>query len=163
MGQRLIRWLIGGLGIYALALLLLALSPPLLAKFHYYELFDAVMALFVGNCHQQALRSFWVFGYPLAVCCRCLGIYAGVALGCYHTVFKPSTFKKEWLVLLVIGIMEKVLEFFITLPLNLAWIGNTSRFIAGFWIAFVSYLLFVNGIKRIFQWVFQLSIFKRFC
>ncbi|MCS6267207.1 MAG: DUF2085 domain-containing protein [Vampirovibrio sp.] len=163
MGERLVRWFSSAIGLYALILLLLALLPPLLAKIHHYELFDAVMALFVGNCHQQALRSFWVLGYPLAVCCRCLGIYAGVALGCYHTVFKPSTFKKEWLVLLVIGIMEKVLEFFITLPLNLAWIGNTSRFIAGFWIAFVSYLLFVNGIKRIFQWVFQLSIFKRFC
>ncbi len=58
--------------------------------------------------------------------------------------------------------MEKVLEAFITLPQNLAWLGNTSRFIAGFWVAFVGYLLLVDGIKRIFQWVFQLNIFKRF-
>ena len=162
MGEGLIRWFSGGLGIYALALLLLALSPPALAKLHCYDLFDAVMALFVGNCHQQTIRSFWLAGYPLAVCCRCLGIYAGVALGCCHTLFRQGAFKKEWLVLLVIGIMEKVLEAFITLPPNLAWLGNTSRFIAGFWVAFVGYLLLVDGIKRIFQWFFQLSIFKRF-
>jgi uncharacterized membrane protein len=162
VGQRLIRWLSAGLGVYALALLLLALSPPLLAKFHYYALFDGVMALFLGNCHQQASRSFWIYGYPLAVCCRCLGIYAGVALGCYHSVFKQSHFKKEWLVLLMLGILEKVLEVFVILPPNLAWLGNTSRFVAGFWVAFVGYLVLVHGIQRIFQWVFQLNIFKRF-
>ncbi len=32
-------------------------------------------------CHQQAERSFVLFGGTVAVCARCLGIYLGVAVG----------------------------------------------------------------------------------
>jgi len=32
-------------------------------------------------CHQQAPRSFWLFGGSVAVCSRCLGVYLGAALG----------------------------------------------------------------------------------
>lgn len=34
-------------------------------------------ALFSPFCHQISSRSFFIFGYPLAVCARCLGIYFG--------------------------------------------------------------------------------------
>jgi uncharacterized membrane protein len=32
-------------------------------------------------CHQRPERSFWLFGAPVAVCARCLGIYLGAARG----------------------------------------------------------------------------------
>lgn len=32
-------------------------------------------------CHQRPDRSFSLFGFPVAVCARCLGIYLGAALG----------------------------------------------------------------------------------
>lgn len=32
-------------------------------------------------CHQRPDRSFWLFGAPVAVCARCLGIYLGAAFG----------------------------------------------------------------------------------
>jgi uncharacterized membrane protein len=32
-------------------------------------------------CHQRPDRSFWIFGAPVAVCARCLGIYLGAGLG----------------------------------------------------------------------------------
>jgi len=32
-------------------------------------------------CHQRAERSFWIFGAPVAVCARCVGIYIGAAIG----------------------------------------------------------------------------------
>jgi len=32
-------------------------------------------------CHQQPERSFFLFGAPIAVCVRCLGIYLGAAIG----------------------------------------------------------------------------------
>jgi uncharacterized membrane protein len=32
-------------------------------------------------CHQRPERSFWIFGAPVAVCARCLGIYLGAAIG----------------------------------------------------------------------------------
>jgi uncharacterized membrane protein len=44
-----------------------------------------VYALFSPVCHQISSRSFFVLGHPLAVCARCLGIYAGFLVGtaCY--------------------------------------------------------------------------------
>ncbi|HPW18756.1 MAG TPA: DUF2085 domain-containing protein [Candidatus Aminicenantes bacterium] len=41
----------------------------------------ALYALFSPVCHQAAGRCFTLLGRPLAVCGRCLGIYAGFAAG----------------------------------------------------------------------------------
>lgn len=38
-------------------------------------------AFFSPVCHQAPSRSFFLFGYPLAVCARCLGIYFGFLSG----------------------------------------------------------------------------------
>jgi len=35
---------------------------------------------FLNFCHQVPDRSFWINGQPMAVCSRCLGIYAGFGL-----------------------------------------------------------------------------------
>ena len=32
-------------------------------------------------CHQRPERSFWIFGAPVPICARCLGIYMGAASG----------------------------------------------------------------------------------
>jgi len=40
-----------------------------------------VYACFAPVCHQIPERSFTLFGFPLAVCARCLGIYAGFWAG----------------------------------------------------------------------------------
>lgn len=47
-----------------------------------------VYAVFAPTCHQIPERCFALGGHPLAVCGRCLGIYAGFAagLGLYHFV-----------------------------------------------------------------------------
>ena len=38
-------------------------------------------AVFAPVCHQRPERSFFLHGFPLAVCGRCLGIYAGILIG----------------------------------------------------------------------------------
>lgn len=40
-----------------------------------------VYAVFSPVCHQIEARSFLLFGQPLAVCSRCLGIYIGCLVG----------------------------------------------------------------------------------
>jgi uncharacterized membrane protein len=40
-----------------------------------------VYAIFAPVCHQVAARSFGLWGCPLAVCARCLGIYLGFLAG----------------------------------------------------------------------------------
>ena len=39
-------------------------------------------SIFASMCHQKAERCFAVGGTVLAVCARCLGIYAGLTFGC---------------------------------------------------------------------------------
>ena len=40
-----------------------------------------IYAIFSPTCHQIPSRCFYAFGYPVAVCARCLGIYCGFLLG----------------------------------------------------------------------------------
>lgn len=55
-------------------------APGLVAARHY-----AAGAVIYGSlsvvCHQLPERSFYWSGFPLAVCARCLGIYAGFLVG----------------------------------------------------------------------------------
>lgn len=39
---------------------------------------DVPYQLFRSVCHQQADRSFWLGGQPMAVCARCFGIYTSL-------------------------------------------------------------------------------------
>ena len=41
----------------------------------------AVYRAFSAACHQTPERSFYLAGFPLAVCARCAGLYAGFAAG----------------------------------------------------------------------------------
>jgi uncharacterized membrane protein len=45
-----------------------------------------IYAVFSPTCHQISSRCFYAFGYPVAVCARCLGIYSGFLFG---TLFYP--------------------------------------------------------------------------
>jgi uncharacterized membrane protein len=68
----------------ASALVALALAPWWLLAFpswHRGLAGVAIFAFFSGICHQHAERSFVLFGTQAAVCARCLGIYAGAAVG----------------------------------------------------------------------------------
>lgn len=40
-----------------------------------------VYRFFSPLCHQAESRCFWIYGAPLAVCARCLGIYIGFLIG----------------------------------------------------------------------------------
>ncbi|MDX2042148.1 MAG: DUF2085 domain-containing protein [Acidobacteriota bacterium] len=69
-----------GLVLIALGWLALIFGTPLLADSHgvlaliFYRSFSAI-------CHQMPERSFHLHGFPLAVCSRCTGIYAGFIVG----------------------------------------------------------------------------------
>ncbi len=57
-------------------------APILLARSHGTAA-SVLYLLFSRICHQMPERSFSLLGYPLAVCHRCMGIYAGLFLGCF--------------------------------------------------------------------------------
>ena len=55
------------------------LAPYL--KNHSSSLHHVIYAAFSPICHQIESRCFVIYGYPLAVCTRCLGIYFGFLAG----------------------------------------------------------------------------------
>jgi uncharacterized membrane protein len=65
----------------AAALFLAAVAPPMF--FSHGQVLNAVAihAFFSKLCHQRPGRALYLFGAPTAVCVRCLGIYAGAAVG----------------------------------------------------------------------------------
>jgi uncharacterized membrane protein len=63
------------------ALVSAALATPYLLKHESVPIAFALQRGFALVCHQRPERSFWVFGAPVAVCARCLGIYLGAAVG----------------------------------------------------------------------------------
>jgi uncharacterized membrane protein len=63
------------------AWLSLIYAAPLLMAEHRYRPAFYLYAGFSTVCHQMPERSFHALGYPLAVCARCAGVYAGFLLG----------------------------------------------------------------------------------
>ena len=65
----------------AAVLLFLALAPSWLRTHGGGIATLAILAFFNKLCHQRPDRVLYLFGAPTAVCVRCLGIYAGAAVG----------------------------------------------------------------------------------
>ncbi len=63
---------------FMLLLLLLAALAPYAASHGETLLYG----FFRGVCHQQGERCVHLFGYPMALCARCVAIYLGIGLGC---------------------------------------------------------------------------------
>jgi uncharacterized membrane protein len=58
-----------------------AVAVPYFLTHNFAMLGFALQRGFAFVCHQQPERCFWIFGGPVAVCARCLGIYIGAAIG----------------------------------------------------------------------------------
>lgn len=72
------------LNVVALAPLVLVaavLAVPYLFTHNLAAIGFALQRAFALICHQRPERSFWIYGMPVAVCARCLGIYVGAAIG----------------------------------------------------------------------------------
>ncbi len=111
---------------YALYFVVGAFVAPHAAHTHQFELADQYYGLFAASCQQQASRSFWLEGYPLALCARCLGNYIGfISLGLLWLIKPQRITPKLFLLLLVPGLGEKIAEY-------LGWAGsNEARLVAG--------------------------------
>ncbi len=129
---------------YALYFIWGAFMAPHAAHTHQYEQADHWYEVFSASCQQQGSRSFWLEGYPMALCARCLGTYTGFFLFGLYWLLKPAFCSRRlFLILLVPGLGEKIPEF-------LGWPGsNEFRFVAGLWLG-GSILV---GLALIGQWV----------
>jgi uncharacterized membrane protein len=109
-----------------------SLAAPLLEMSGRAPAAAAARALFAPVCHQDPIRSFTLFGIPLAVCHRCSGIYLGL--------FLLSLLPPAWSVRMLVPGRRRILVVAASVPLLMdallplagLW-ENTpaSRFITG--------------------------------
>lgn len=94
-------------GIAAASALLIvcgALAAPIFASEGYGEAARSLYGGFSVVCHQTPERSFHAAGHPLAVCARCIGLYAGFLFGALlyplvRSLRNRETPAREWLLL----------------------------------------------------------------
>ncbi len=70
-----------GWAIVPLALAITAFAVPYFLTHGFLPIAFALQRGFALVCHQRPERSFFIFGAPVGVCARCLGIYLGAAIG----------------------------------------------------------------------------------
>ena len=70
-----------GWALAPIALVAAVLAVPYFQMHGFLPIAFALQRGFALVCHQRPERSFWIFGAPVAVCARCLGIYLGAAIG----------------------------------------------------------------------------------
>ncbi len=116
---------------------------PITAYFRNWELSAKLTALYMFSCHQQPDRTFFILGYPIALCSRCYGFYSGVILfGILGIIDKLKINKKIFLFLISFVCLDLILNGI--LKYNT---GNLIRFSVGF----VMGLIFVAVIKFVLE------------
>ena len=78
---QLARWVYLGTLCAIVGWLVVLLLPPSLMNQGNDRLAHLLYKGFAVACHQIPGRSYHLFGYPLAICSRCTGIYVGVLIG----------------------------------------------------------------------------------
>lgn len=140
------------LALYSLLFLLGGISAPVLAHYKIYDLSGMLTYLFSGSCHQMPDRSFWIMGYPMALCSRCTGIYAGSFFGCMHKIiFNKNYTLLMFIVFIIIALSDIALNFLFAINT-----GLYIRFFAGILIG----LVFVEVLSRFIDFV--LNYWKKY-
>lgn len=90
----------------------------------FYDIFSPI-------CHQIQSRSFFLFGYPLAVCTRCFGIYVGFFVGTGLFPFLKGFSN--------LNLPKTKIFIFMSLPIAFDFIGNLLHFwVTPNWLRFIT-------------------------
>ena len=129
--------------VYSLFFVAGSLLAPIMAHFGQYELSSQLTVTFMYSCHQKPDRSFWILGYPVALCCRCLGFYTGVAVSGFMTAFNKLKMPlKLYIILFLLAAIDIALNYLFKIST-----ANIVRFSAGIIMGF----LFISTLFYIFE------------
>jgi uncharacterized membrane protein len=118
---------------------------PIMAHIKQYDFSAILTSLYMYSCHQQPDRSFWILGYPVALCCRCLGFYIGVFICGLVDIFDRLKMSFKWFIaLFVISVIDIYINYGLAERHNT---GNVTRFVIGL----IMGLLFVSIISYLFK------------
>lgn len=126
---------------------------PILAHYKYYDLSAQITSLYIYSCHQQPDRSFWLLGYPVALCCRCYGVYLATMVSSILAIYNKLKINKYTILLLIlITIVDLYINYGIGIRAHNT--GNITRFIVGI----VMGILIIVGINGIFNMKRRINI-----
>ena len=132
--------------IYSIFFLAGGVLAPIFAYFKLFDISGKLSATYMFSCHQNPSRSFWILNYPMALCCRCLGFYLGVAVSSLIIVIKGWEISyKKFIALFFIAFTDILLNY--TFKLNT---GNYTRFLIGIIMGFLftALICFVFRLRR---------------
>jgi len=132
--------------LYALFFLLSSIAVPILAHFECYELSAALDSFFMKACHRRPERVFWILGYPMSICARCIGFYAGVFISSFVCIFAKPKLSRDMLIVLISFILAEFLFNYFYIPAFEA--AKSLRLIAGVALGVV----FIRALSYFFEW-----------
>lgn len=100
------------------------------------------------GCHQLASRSFFVYGYQLPLCARCVGILVGEILSIFF-IFNGILLNYKWLFLLL---LPMITDGGIQLVSSYES-SNTKRVISGFLSGFAIGMLLYKCICCVIEYI----------
>lgn len=128
------------------SLLALIVLAPFFAS-RGFSMAGLIYSVFSPICHQIPSRCFILFGYPMAVCSRCLGIYLGFFIGIVLFPFvqgfsKISVPKTEVFVLVTLPIVVDTAGNFFSFWMTPGWFRLVLGAVWGFILPF----FFIPGV-----------------
>ena len=133
-------------------LVLISLAPLLTGlEGHYEKTGSLIYFFFSKTCHQEDARSFHLFGEKMAVCSRCLGIYAGFFIGTclYPWKFKLNNIIPPSVYFLIIAIVLLIIDVILD-QFNLLKNTFASRSITGFIAGVILPFFIIPGFVRFY-------------
>lgn len=138
--------------LYSLFFVLGSVLAPIMAHYEYYEISAKLTSTYMFSCHQQPNRSFWLMGYPIALCCRCLGFYIGVSISSIIAIFHKKNLKLKYIMpILILVIIDLFSNYILKHSTH-----NNIRFCVGvmmgiLFIALICYIFNYKKGKKIYE------------
>jgi uncharacterized membrane protein len=146
--RTVLLWLVGTGGVFLIMLLVIA--APIAAATQHEQVAQVLYRSFATVCHQLPERSYFIAGHKLAICSRCLGLYAGFGLTfliypLFRSLRTISTPPRKWLLLAALPLAVDFSLTFVEIWEN----THTTRLLTGLLLGSVTVFYVIPGLSEL--------------